>query len=204
MKREEAEARELEALYDEKRDKLNARLPLWSLLVGLFSAFGYAGTQPGIAGYLIICYPLLAACVARFAGHNERVLIKVKRRIYAIEEASDYEGYEHENERNSTGGSGAHLKAFRDFTLLTDGISLIALVIRLFVDHLPALIILALLVEAAVLAFTWRWVRDEPTHQQSPSKPGVEQKRNGAMIRNSIATTAVGGQQGERRHFYER
>jgi hypothetical protein len=92
--REEIEACELQALYDEKHDKLNQRLPVWSLLVGLFSLFGYAGIQPGVAGYMVLLYPLLATCLARMAGHSERILDRIKRRIYQIEEQAGYQGYD--------------------------------------------------------------------------------------------------------------
>ena len=68
MKPEEFEKLELEKLYGELRDKMNTRLPTWSLLITLFGAFSYASVQQGMAGYIVLCYPLLAYCVARFVG----------------------------------------------------------------------------------------------------------------------------------------
>jgi hypothetical protein len=165
VKQDEIESKELEALYKEKCDKLNSRLSVWSVLITIFGAFSYAGTQTGIAGYLIIFYPLLAGCVARFAGSSERVLDRVKRRIYQIEETSGYEGYEHNNATTSQNGSGAHIKALRDFVLLTDGIAIIALSVRLVIDHMALLAIPAIVLEATAIVATCIWMHDKPAHQ---------------------------------------
>lgn len=185
MKAEEIETCELEALYSEKRDKLNARLPVWSLLIGLFSLFGYAGIQPGIAGYVVLLYPLLASCVARFAGHSERILDRIKRCIYQIEERSGYHGYEHTN-AGQPQGSGGHVKALRDAILLTDLVAIVAIVVRLFLDHIPALALFVVPVEAAAIAATCVWLLDEPAHQQ-PST----QKRQGALLRKRATRNAT-------------
>jgi hypothetical protein len=183
VKTEEMEAKELEALYDEKRDKLNARLPLWSLLITLFGAFSYVGTQTGMAGYIIVFYPLLAGCVARFAGSSERILDRVKRRIYKIEKASDYAGYEHDNANGSTGGSGSHIKALRDFAILTDVIAVIAIGGRMVIDRMPpALITLAVLLEVAAIVATCVWLHDRPAH---------EEKQNTSILHNVVIEEEV-------------
>ena len=181
VKREEIEAKELEALYDEKRDKLNARLSIWSLLITIFGAFSYAGAQPGITGYVVAFYPLLSGCVARFAGHSEQVLDRVKRRIYKIEEASCYAGYEHDNanESSSASGSGTHLKALRDFVLITDSMAIIDMVAQIFIDSLSVLIVLAILVEVVAVVATCVWMHDKPAH-------GSE-KRTTGLLRNEAA-----------------
>jgi hypothetical protein len=181
MQRAEIEAKELEALYCEKRDKLNARLAIWSLLLTLFGAFSYAGTQSGVAGYVIVCYPLLAGCIARFARHSERVLDRVKRHIYQIEKASGYVGYEHQNVSGSTNGSGAHIKALRDFAILTDAIAIIAIDVRLIIiDRLPALALLATVLGVVAIVATCVWMHDKPAHEE-------EQKRTTGLLRNEAA-----------------
>ncbi|HZO72879.1 MAG TPA: hypothetical protein VFB60_11810 [Ktedonobacteraceae bacterium] len=172
MNAEQCEALELAALYDEKRDKQNTRLPVWSLLIGLFSIFGYAAFQSGLAGYIIICFPPLSACVGRFIGHSERVLNKAKRRIYKIEAKSDYDGYEHENEQDASDehGSGSHLLALRDFVLLTDTIAIAAASARLIADHLAPLIAVLVMVEGFAIIKTCIWMRDLPAHKPPPQR----------------------------------
>lgn len=164
MNRDEIESKELEALYREKCDKLNSRLSVWSLLITVFGAFSYAGVQTGIAGYVIVFYPLLAGCVARYAGSSERVLDRIKRRIYQIEEKSGYEGYEHNNAHISQNGSGTHIKALRDFVILTDVIALIAIATRLIIDHMVLLAVLAIALETVALVVTCIWMHDKPAH----------------------------------------
>ena len=168
MKSEDIEAQELQALYDEKRDKLNARLPVWSLLLTLFGAVGYASVQAGLSGYLGILYPPLAATIARFTGHSERVLDRVKRRIHAIEEASGYHGYEHENAARTAKGSGGHVKALRDFILLTDALDTVITALRLIEAQMTLLAVLLIFGELVVMAATWRWLDDQPAHQEQP------------------------------------
>lgn len=176
MKSEEIEALELEALYDEKRDKLNARLPIWSLLLTMFTAIGYASVQAGSVAYLAALYPLLAATIARFAGQSERILDRVKQRIYAIETASGYAGYEHDNKAHSTANnkdSGGHIKALRDFILLTDCITVVAVLARLLTMQIAVTVkVLAILVATIgailVMLVTWRWLKDQPAHASLP------------------------------------
>jgi hypothetical protein len=181
MKAEEIEVQELAALYDEKRDKLNARLAVWSLLLTLFGAVGYASVQPGLSGYLGVLYPLLAATIARFAGHSERILDRVKQRIYRIEQDADYCGYEHENAEQPHKGSGGHLKALRDFILLTDAVAIVVIVVRFLLEavQLPqearigvaAFMVLPL---GAVMLVTWHTLLDHPAHsRQGGSKPSA-------------------------------
>ncbi len=75
---------EYESLQQEKRDKLNARLQVWSLLVALVGAAGVASVQSGTLAYVVLLYPLLAACVARYAGHSESVLNQVKAYLLEV------------------------------------------------------------------------------------------------------------------------
>src|SRR5258708_5695547 len=114
---------EYEALQQEKRDKLNARLQVWSLLVGLVGASGVASVQNGAIAYVVLLYPLLAACVARYAGHSESVLNQVKAYLLQVEKRAGYEGYEHFNKTSGRRGAGSHMMALRDAILLTDGLA---------------------------------------------------------------------------------
>ena len=171
MKEEDFEKLELEKTYGELRDKMNTRLPTWSLLITLFGAFSYAGTQQGLAGYVILCYPLLACCVARFVGHSENGVDKLKRHIFTMEHKSQYQGFERSNaESSSKKGSGGHKKALRDFVLVTEAIATLALVARLVLDHQPVIAVIALLIEAAAVWATWIFLQDEPAHQEEQAK----------------------------------
>ncbi|MBO0783440.1 MAG: hypothetical protein J2P37_31905, partial [Ktedonobacteraceae bacterium] len=88
---------EYEALQAEKRDRMTARLQVWSLLLGLVGAFGLASLQAGTTSYLVALYPLLAACLARYTRHSEAVLHKVKDYLLSVEQQASYSGYEHFN-----------------------------------------------------------------------------------------------------------
>ena len=76
---------EYEALQAEKRDKMNARWQVWSILVGLVGAFGLVSLQAGITGYVVMLYPLIAACLARFSAHSESILDQIKAYLLDFE-----------------------------------------------------------------------------------------------------------------------
>lgn len=149
---------EYEALQQEKRDKLNARLQVWSLLVGLVGASGVVSTQGGAVVYAVLLYPLIAACVARYAGHSESVLNQVKAYLLDLEKRAGYSGYEHYNKTSGRRGVGNHMKALRDAILLTDVLAVAVVLWRVVTDGrylLAGLIILGALV---VIAVTCRWL----------------------------------------------
>ncbi len=102
---------EYEARQAEKRDKLNARLQLWSLFFGLVSGAGLVSVQTGTLSSLVALYPFLAMCLARYAAHSERVLDQV-------------------NKQQSRRRAGSHLKAFRDAVLLSQVVATGLLVLR--------------------------------------------------------------------------
>jgi hypothetical protein len=54
------EEKEFEALQAEKRDRMNSRWQVWSILVGLAGAFGLASLQSGYTGYVVALFPILA------------------------------------------------------------------------------------------------------------------------------------------------
>jgi len=149
---------EFEALQQEKRDKLNARLQVWSLLVGLVGASGVASVQSGAVAYVVLLYPLVAACVARYAGHSESVLNQVKAYILQLEKQAGYVGYEQFNRSNGRKTVGGHMIALRDAILLTDVLAVLAVVLRMFSDGLYILAALVLVVALVVLVMTCRWL----------------------------------------------
>ncbi len=145
------------ALQQEKRDKLNARLQIWSLLLALISGFGIASLQTGAISYVVALYPLLALCVARYVAHSEAVLDQVKAYLLERERAANYQGYEHYNKLHklTNSVSGGHKKALRDAILLTDVLATGAAVIRLQLSGWWFLALLVLLVNGIVIAKTW-------------------------------------------------
>ncbi len=122
---------EYEALQAEKRDKLNGRVQIWSLFFGLVSGAGLVSVQTGTVSYLIALYPFLAMCLARYAGHSERVLDQVKVRLLAVEQARGFTGYEIVNKLNARQRrAGSQLKAFRDAVVLSQLVATALLVLR--------------------------------------------------------------------------
>lgn len=149
---------EYEALQQEKRDKLNSRLQVWSLLVGLVGASGVASVQSGAVAYVVLLYPLVAACVARYAGHSESVLNQVKAYLTELEKRAGYSGYEHFNKATKRKNVGGHMRALRDAILLTDVLAVVAVVLRAFTDGLYTLAVLVLLAALVVLVMTCKWL----------------------------------------------
>lgn len=147
---------EYQALQQEKRDKLNARLQIWSFLLALISGFSVASLQTGAISYVVALYPLLALCVARYAAHSEAVLDQVKAYLLAQELASGYQGYEYFNKQHQLKNSvsGGHKKALRDAVILTDVLATIAAVIRLQVSGWWFFALAVLLVNVVVIVKT--------------------------------------------------
>jgi hypothetical protein len=146
---------EYEALQQEKRDKLNARLQIWSLLLALISGFGIASVQDGAISYVVALYPLLAFCVVQYTAHSEAVLDQVKAYLLAVEQQLHYQGYEHFNKQHKLvkSVSGGHKKALRDAIMLTDALAVGAVLIRL--QAAWPLDLVLLLVNGVVLVKTW-------------------------------------------------
>jgi hypothetical protein len=150
---------EYEACQSEKRDRMNARLQVWSILIGLVGAFGVASFQAGAVGYVVALYPLLAACVARHSGHSEGVLEQIKAYLHLQEEDAGYSGYEHFNKSFRRRGVGSHMMALRDAIVLTDLLAVGVVVVRLVADQQVALVVGVLAVEVAAMVLTLRWLR---------------------------------------------
>lgn len=120
MSVEQIKGLEYEALQAEKRDIIGRRIQIWNIFFGLVGATGFAGFQGGNISLLLVLYPFLAFCLARYTAHSNRVLKQVKQRLFDLEEESDYEGYEHLNRlMTKFRKSGSHAKALRDALVLT-------------------------------------------------------------------------------------
>ena len=152
---------EYEALQAEKRDKMNARWQVWSILVGLTGAFGLASLQTGATGYVIALYPVIVACLARFSAHSESVLDQIKRYLLEVENRQSHEGYEHFNRSQCRKSSGSHRKALRDAIYCTDLLASVVLIAHVYTDHGPLLAVIAFCLEIAILYKTSTWLRDE-------------------------------------------
>jgi hypothetical protein len=149
-----------EACQQEKRDKLNSRLQVWQLLIGLVGAFGLASIQAGGVAYVVCLYPLLAACVARYAGHSEGVLGQLKAYLLKVECSSDYSGYETFNKASKRAGAGSHMRALRDAILLTDLLAAAVVELRLLADGWLWLAVLMAVVVSAVMIVTCHWLKE--------------------------------------------
>jgi hypothetical protein len=149
---------EYEALQAEKRDRMAARLQVWQVLMALVSAFGLASIQTGAIGYVVVLYPLLAACLARYTGHSEAVLSQLKAYLLELEKRANYAGYEHYNKLSGRNNVGSHMKALRDALIITDALAVLSVIGRMIVDHwyVPAgLVVLTAIFELVV---TCRWL----------------------------------------------
>lgn len=153
---------EYSALQQEKRDRMNARLSIWSLVFTLVSGFGLASLQGGTVGDLVGLYPPLSACLARYAGHSEAVLDQIKRYLFDLEEAQGYGGYEHYNAEHPLrfAASGGHKYALRLVLLVTEAGATLAFSVRLVAQGWYGLAALAVLLESGALLATWRFLRE--------------------------------------------
>lgn len=140
-----------EAVQAEKRDRINARLQVWSLLVALIGGFGLASLQSGNVSYVVALYPLIAACVARYTGHSEMVIDQIK--AYLLSVGSDYEQY---NKSHPFKSSGGHKKALRDALIITEALATALITLRLF-DH-QVLAWTVFIVEMGAIILTWEFL----------------------------------------------
>lgn len=157
---EELALKEYEALQAEKRDRMQTRLQVWSVFIGLVGAFGLASLQTGLTGYVLVLYPLLGACVARYSGHNETVIEKLKSYLHIFEQTHGYRGYEQYNREVRHARSGNQVKALRDALILTEMLATIVIVIRLLNDHLILLTVGVIVMELVAIVGTWQWLRE--------------------------------------------
>jgi hypothetical protein len=164
---------ELSGLQQEKRDRMNARWQVWSLLFALVSGFGLASVQGGDIPYLVALYPLIAMCIARFTAHSETVLDQIKAYLREVEKKHNFAGYEQFNLISGRKGVGSHQKALRDALLITEMLASVAAAYRLY-DH--GLLLAAILVAAIDLVAsiaTLLYLR-KPTSGCSQAKEGAD------------------------------
>jgi hypothetical protein len=151
---------EYEVLRAEERDRMNARLQVWTIFLSLVGAFGLVSVQSGTVAYVAALFPLLACCLARHVRHSEDALRVIRKYLYQIEKRADYEGYEHFTRCQPRTTHGGYLDALRDALLITQLLALAVVVIRLALDHFSLLIIVAVIaVELFAAALTWRWLK---------------------------------------------
>ncbi len=148
-----------EAAQAEKRDKLNARLQLWSLFIGLVAGFGLVSSQSSSISYVVALYPLLAACIARYAGHSEEVLDQIKAYLLQVEAENGFGGYEGFNYYRKRRGSGGHKKALRDALVVTEALAIGVVVVRLVIDALPVVAVLVVAGELVAVGMTIYFLR---------------------------------------------
>src|SRR5690348_8608964 len=105
--------KEYEVLQAEKKDRMTqTRLVIWSLFFASLTGFVVAGLQSSLVAYAIAFYPLIAACLARLAGHNEAIINRLKSYLLDFEDWHAV-GYEHFN-LECKERSGSQTKALRD------------------------------------------------------------------------------------------
>ena len=161
MQKETIAQLDYEAAQAEKRDKLNTRIQVWSLLFALVGAFGFASVQSGTVSYVVALFPLLAACLARYAAHSEKILDQVKAYLWQMERKSGYTGYESYHQVHKQRSSGGHKKALRDAIILTDSLAMIVLFTRLFSLHVPWVTNSVMLLELGAVFLTFCFLSEK-------------------------------------------
>jgi hypothetical protein len=147
---------EYEALRAEERDRMNARLQVWTIFLSLVGAFGFVSAQAGTVAYVASLFPLLACCLARHVRHSEDALRQVRKYLYEIEKRHEYEGYEHLTRSAPRSTHGGYLDAL----LITQVLAVTVVVVRLASDQFSLLIILLMIgIEGVALFLTWRWLK---------------------------------------------
>ncbi len=128
--------KEYEMLQTEKNGRIQARLQVWSVFLALVGAFFIAGLQSGQISWSILIYPVAAAFLAQFAGHNEHIIDRLKAYLHRFEEIHCYTGYEHYN-RPLTTRSGSQIKALTGALVTTQVAALAIGITHLFQIHEP-------------------------------------------------------------------
>lgn len=153
---------EFSELQQEKRDRMNARLQIWTVFISLVSAFSLAGIQSGKTAYLVSLYPYLAACLARYAGHNESIIDQIKAYLLKIEQEQNFNGYEQYNKASKRRSSGGHKRSLRDAIALTQSLATIFVVHLLTRDSYSAWFIAGYVVlNIAVVFVTMRYLKEK-------------------------------------------
>jgi drug/metabolite transporter (DMT)-like permease len=128
--------KEYEMLQCEKNGRIQARLQVWSVFLALVGAFFIAGLQSGQVSWAILIYPVAAAFLAQFAGHNEAIIDRIKAYLHQFEEDHGYAGYEHYNS-GILRRSGSQVKALTGALVTTQVAALAIGITHLFQIHEP-------------------------------------------------------------------
>lgn len=171
----ELEKIELESLHQEKRDRMNSRLVIWSLLFGVVGAAGFASAQNSEVSYLLALYPLIAVSVARYAGHNESVIDQIKAYLLQVAENYNHQGYEQFNKgRERHRRTGSHAKAFRSILIVTEVIAASLVTYRLIqIAQVWAAVAVAL-VSLVCLVYTYIYLHERKPKERAAGKPAPE------------------------------
>ncbi|HEY7415053.1 MAG TPA: hypothetical protein VH593_07660 [Ktedonobacteraceae bacterium] len=160
---------EYEALRAEERDRMNARLTIWTVFLSLTGAFSLASLQNSEIAYLLAVYPALVACLALHTRHSEEVLRAIRKYLFQFEKLQNYSGYEHYSRSVSRLSHGGHIDALRIAFVLSQALASFVVCLHLYSDHvaLPVIVGLAL-VELAIVVITWRWLYPRKKKTQLP------------------------------------
>jgi hypothetical protein len=151
---------EYEALRSEERDRMNARLQIWTIFLSLVGAFGLVSVQSGNLAYVAALFPFLACCLAKHVRHSEDALKLIRKYLYQIEKKAGYQGYEFFTRSQPRTTHGSYLDALRDALIITQVLATSVVIIRLASDHAMLLIILPIIsVEVLAMFLTWRWLK---------------------------------------------
>src|SRR6266496_464046 len=152
--------KEYEALQAEKNGRIQARLQIWSVFLALVGAFFLAGLQAGLVSWAILIYPIAAAFLAQFAGHNETVLDRLKTYLRAFEARYGYDGYEQFNFQIKT-RSGSQVKALRSALIATEVLATVVGIAHLLAEQHFLLASVATVIEIVTVVSTFLFLRDE-------------------------------------------
>jgi len=157
---DEMAIKEYEVLQAEKNSRMTqVRLVIWSLFFASLTGFVVAGLQSSLVAYAIAFYPLIAACLARLAGHNEAIINRLKAYLLDFEDwhAAGYEHFCLECKDRS----GSQNKALRDVLTATALLAAGVVVWRLMSDGLIIIAVAVLIVECVPVVLCWRWMADK-------------------------------------------
>lgn len=155
MQENELPGLEYAALRSEERDRINARLTIWTIFLSLVGVFGFASLQNSEAVYLLAVFPGLVACLAAHTRHSEDVLRSIRKYLYQLEQECDYKGYEHFTRTTPRPTHGGYLDALRAAFVLSQALATGLLLYHLVTDHVAlVIIVLVFVVEMVPPALT--------------------------------------------------
>jgi hypothetical protein len=148
---------EYDALRAEERDRMSARLTIWTIYLSFTGAFSLAVVQTGVAAYLLAIYPALLAGLALHIRHSEEVLKSIRKYLFQLEKQLKYSGYEHYTRSTYRISHGGYIDALKLAFVLSQLLATVFVGARLLSDHL-AFLCPALIVEIVAIVLTWSWL----------------------------------------------